>query len=182
MEQRERQMVVAASKAVPATNDNDPSERSRKRNCTERQAGIFSVAAPVVNPAIQKHTFPSPQRPISPRRTEKKRNGIFSGLGEYSPRGRGATYTPPRILPSGDETAVSPTPAPSSQHFDFVSPLGPSRHERQLSDRTRSGNMSRSSLEAVKEEILEDDGQGDWQVVQRRNKRGDSAPCQPTQV
>jgi len=181
-EQRERQLVVAASKAVPPTLDEEPAEGRKKRSCTDREAGIFSIAAPIVHPAIQKHTFPSPQRPISPRRTDKKRNGIFSGLGEYSPRGRGTTYTPPRILPSGDETAVSPTPAPSSQHFDFVSPLGPARHERRLSNRTRSGDMSRSNLEAVKEEVLEDDGEGEWQVVQRRNKRGDSAPCQPMQV
>jgi hypothetical protein len=130
----------------------------RKRNCPDRaiDAGIFKVPA---NPPM------SPRRPISPRRPDKKR--IYTGLGEYSPRGRGKTYTPPRILPSGDETAVSPSPVPSSRRFDFVSPLGPARDSE--------GRSRRASLEVVKEETVDDDG--GWQVVQRRSKRGESAPC-----
>lgn len=87
-------------------------------------------------------------RPLSPRRLEKRRS-VYSGVGEYSPgRGRGTTWTPPRILPSGDETAPIPFPRllPADNHnrhslsdgmepestmsvpsskFDFVSPLGP---------------------------------------------------------
>ncbi|ORY32800.1 hypothetical protein BCR39DRAFT_521630 [Naematelia encephala] len=79
--------------------------------------------ASFIRPALS-----TPQRPLSPRRlAEKKRSGTYTGVGEYSPRGRGHTYTPPRILPSGDETAPSSgSPAPSRNNFDFdfVSPLG----------------------------------------------------------
>lgn len=126
----------------------DDDDLRRKRTCPDRavDAGIFKVPDPPL----------SPRRPISPRRPERKR--IYTGLGEYSPRGRGNTYTPPRILPSGDETAVSPVP--SSRRFEFCSPLGPAR----------DAGARRGSLEAVKEE-------DDWQVVQRRSKRGESAPC-----
>lgn len=136
----------------------------RKRNCPDRtvDAGIFKL--PALPTAIT-----SPLRPISPRRPDKKR--IYSGLGEYSPRGRGRTYTPPRILPSGDETAVSPSPVPSAKRFDFVSPIGPFKDSE--------GRSRRASLEAVKEESVEDDGE--WQVVQRRSRRGDSAPCTENQ-
>jgi len=75
----------------------------------------------------------TPPRPNSPRRFDKRRGGIHTGLGEFSPRGRGGTYTPPRILPSGDETAPyngNGSPAPSLQTFDFVSPLGPASLSR----------------------------------------------------
>jgi hypothetical protein len=170
-EQRERQMLLASS-TTPTIPDVASSEGRKKRNCTDKDAGIFSVAP--INPTIQKHAS-SPQRPLSPRRYDKKRSGVYAGLGELSPRGRGKTYTPPRVLPSGDEMAVSPSPVPSSRHFDFVSPLGPPKQERQL-NAPRSDGMRRSSLEAVKEENLEDEGE--WQVVQRRPRRGGSAPCQ----
>jgi len=171
-EQRERQLLIANS-TTPTVSELAPPESRKKRNCTDKDAGIFSVAP--VNPTIQKHAG-SPQRPISPRRNDKRRNGVYAGVGELSPRGRG-TYTPPRILPSGDEMAVSPSAVPSSRHFDFVSPLGPSKQDRQLNASTsRTGEMRRTSLEAVKEETLEDEGE--WQVVQRRPRRGESAPCQ----
>ncbi|BEI85511.1 hypothetical protein CcaverHIS002_0509120 [Cutaneotrichosporon cavernicola] len=69
-----------------------------------------------------------PLRPNSPRRTDRRRNGVFAGVSEFSPR-RGSTYTPPRVLPSGDETApFSPSPAPSLKSFDFCSPLS-SKHK-----------------------------------------------------
>jgi hypothetical protein len=178
-EQRERQILVNASN--PTSTDKETSSTSRKRNCPDRQAGIFAVATPVLNTPLHKPAFTSPQRPISPRRLERKRNGVYSGLGEYSPRGRGGTYTPPRILPSGDETAVSPSPVPSSRIFDFVSPLGPPRDAAKVDENMRlprKATTRRTSLEAVKEEALEDEGEGDWQVVQRRSRRGESAPCQ----
>jgi hypothetical protein len=168
-EQRERQLLIANSSNAPAPlPDVGPSESRKKRNCTDKEAGIFTVAP--VNPTIQKHAS-SPQRPISPRRQDKKRS-VYSGVGEFSPRGRGNTYTPPRILPSGDETAVSPSPVPSSRHFDFVSPLGPSKRDMPP---PRTNAMRRTSLEAVKEENSED--VGEWQVVNRKHKRGGSAPC-----
>lgn len=166
-EQRERQLLMASGTKASLP-EPEPTESRKKRSCTDKEAGIFSIA---VNPVIQKRVS-SPQRPISPRRQDKKR--VYSGLGECSPRGRG-TYTPPRILPSGDETAVSPSPVPSSRHFDFISPLGPSNRERQVNAPSRTESMRRTSLEAVKEETLEDEGE--WQVVQRRTRRGESAPC-----
>lgn len=164
------------------------SDISRKRNCYGGFEGEDLVetvpqltpprslnAMPLFRPATQ----PTP-RPMSPRRLEKRRNGIYAGIGEYSPRARGSTYTPPRILSSGDETApsTSPSPVPSSLRFDFVSPLGPVRGGR-LDERPvprRSGSLSGLALEAVEEEVLEDDGE--WQVVQRRAGRRSSAPCQ----
>jgi len=162
-EQRERQLLMAGS-TLPTVAEPAPSESRRKRTCTDKEAGIFSVAN---NPVIQKHVA-SPQRPISPRRLDKKR--VYTGVGEFSPR---ASYTPPRVLPSGDEMAVSPSPVPSSRHFDFVSPLGPVK--RDSASLQRNEGMRRTSLEAVKEESSEHEGE--WQVVQRRSRRGDSAPC-----
>lgn len=136
----------------------------------------------------------TPPRHHSPRRFDKRRT--FTGLGEFSPKGRGTTYTPPRILPSGDETAPhSPSPAPPSlQTFDFVSPLGPVKlsklstlnvngHNSRTESYTsigRSGSLSGMSLEAVKEEPLEDEpaslSQGEWTLVTRA-KRAGSLPC-----
>lgn len=142
--------------------------------------GIFGPAATVVtpkkasSPSIAGYIRPAlatPQRPHSPRRLEKRRS-VYNGVGEYSPRGRGSTYTPPRILPSGDETApFASSPAPTSS-FDFVSPLGPVRLGRLES----SGEMTRKgSLDVVKEEAQEDGG---WTVVQgKRSKRAGSLPC-----
>jgi hypothetical protein len=118
----------------------------------------------------------TPTRPMSPRRIEKKRgsiSGIYTGVGELSPRGRGTTYTPPRILPSGDETAPTGSPVPSLQNFDFVSPLGPVKSGRLTAQR-------QVSLEAVKEEPGEegdDAKEGEWTLVQPRGRRGGSAPC-----
>lgn len=122
----------------------------------------------------------TPQRPMSPRRiADRKRTGIYTGMGEYSPRGRGSTYTPPRILPSGDETAPQSTgsPAPSLSKFDFVSPLGPARRSINGDGPSlgRSGSLS-GSLEVVKEEPAEDEGA--WTLVSgKRGRRGGSAPC-----
>ena len=116
------------------------------------------VVGGLIRPAIS-----TPQRPNSPRRFEKRRhNGS-----DYSPRGN--TYTPPRILPSGDETApfANGSPVPTLPKFDFVSPLGPVKMGRLETPR-------KGSLEVVKEEPLEDG----WTVVQNRKaRRADSAPC-----
>jgi hypothetical protein len=107
------------------------------------------------------------QRPMSPRRLDKKRGvtGIYTGMGEYSPRGR--TYTPPRILPSGDETApnANGSPVPTLPKFDFVSPLG-------LVSMGRLATPRKGSLEPVKEE----EETGEWTLV-TRGKRAGSAPC-----
>ncbi len=122
-----------------------------------------------------------PLRPNSPRRADRRRNGVFAGLGEFSPR-RGSTYTPPRVLPSGDETApFSPSPAPSLKSFDFCSPLG-SKYKCNDDDvvmASKNGNMG-SGLEAVKEE---DGEEGDWTVVSKtrrndRSRRAGSEPCE----
>lgn len=91
----------------------------------------------------------TPTRPLSPRRLEKR---------------RGTAWTPPRILPSGDETApfrrfgpdgqpvaTSAAGAPSGQ-FDFVSPLGAVRsgtlatsgptHAQQLAEPSRGASAA----------------------------------------
>lgn len=197
-EEREKRLQAVAKdpeireKAV-AEEEWGPS--SSKRNCMdalqEDHGGIFAVPSTSTPPRshtaspLFKPVLGSPQRPGSPRRLEKRRNGIYAGMGEYSPRGRRTTYTPPRILPSGDETApnmqTSPSPVPSSLRFDFVSPLGPV-HEGTLADGfRRSGSMSRISLEAVKEEPIEGEGEGEWTLVQKRGQRSGSAPCQKPQ-
>ena len=115
---------------------------------------------------------------MSPRRFADKRRAVYTGIGEYSPRGRGGTYTPPRILPSGDETAPQRTgsPAPSLHKFDFVSPLGPAKLGRYESEERTSQLGRKASLEAVKEEPQEGDEDG-WTVVQSRSPRGGSMPC-----
>ncbi|WVQ67527.1 uncharacterized protein L199_005727 [Kwoniella botswanensis] len=131
--------------------------------------------------SIIRPTLLTPQRPNSPRRSsrEKRRNGIYIGMGESSPRGRGGTYTPPRILPSGDETAVrsSGSPVPTLQRFDFVSPLGPVKQGKLangVSGESQAvpsmlGNTGRSgSLEVVREEEGEEDG---WTVVEKKGRR-----------
>lgn len=146
---------------------------------TSPAPGIFGPAATVVTPkrtsspsvaGFIRPSLSTPQRPNSPRRFEKRRS-VYNGVGEYSPRGRG-TYTPPRILPSGDETApFAISPAPSST-FDFVSPLGPVR----LGKLETPGELHRKgSLDVVKEEPAED---GSWTMVQgKRSKRAGSLPC-----
>lgn len=184
-EEREKRLREVAK--VPTEESEGMSDDGRKRNCREREAsgGIFAVpTTPSRSDPIAKVASSTPTRPLSPRRLDKRRGVIHVGLGEYSPRGRGVTYTPPRILPSGDETApvvatTSPSPVPSSLRFDFISPLGPVRGSV-LAEETaprRSGTASRLSLEAVEEEALEDEGEGEWTVVQRRPLRGSSAPC-----
>ncbi|WVQ99560.1 hypothetical protein IAU59_006696 [Kwoniella sp. CBS 9459] len=137
----------------------------------------------VASPSLASFIRPAlstPQRPSSPRRStrDKRRTGIYVGLGEHSPRGRGGTYTPPRILPSGDETAPRSTgsPVPTLQNFDFVSPLGPVKlgklangvpHEARAP--IMLGSIGRSgSLEAVREEEDEEPG---WTVVQKKGRR-----------
>lgn len=127
-------------------------------------------ASPSVSGLIRPATTP---RPNSPRRYADKRRAVYNGMGEYSPRGRGNTYTPPRILPSGDETApfASGSPVPTLPKFDFVSPLGPVKLGRL--DSIDGTAPRKGSLEPVKEE--HEDG---WTVVQsRKTRRADSAPC-----
>lgn len=127
-----------------------------------------------------------PYRAGSPRRADRRRNGIFTGLGEFSPRARGGTYTPPRVLPNGDETAVfgSPSPAPSLKSFDFISPLGPvklGRLSTDIDDDTVMQAKSGSNLEAVLEEGEEDDRSTPaWTlaVSKRRSRRAGSAPVE----
>ena len=141
-------------------------------------------------PGYIRPALSTPQRPMSPRRTEKRRSGVFSGSGELSPRIRGSTWTPPRILPSGDETAPSAyastgSPVPSRQKFDFISPLGPVRLGKLGgmegdSDSPAMPKLGRADslgagLESVKEEPGEEDG---WTMVRNgRKKRAGSAPC-----
>lgn len=141
-----------------------------------------------------------PTRPLSPRRLEKRRS-VFNGVGEYSPgKGRGSTWTPPRILPSGDETAPGsrvtgigkdnsdgmmeePSPVPSGK-FDFVSPLGPVHAGRlnggsglamtPMGDRglQRSGSLTglNGGLDVVKEE-MEGEGEEGWTLVSGKKTR-----------
>jgi hypothetical protein len=136
---------------------------------------VKTPMATYIRPALS-----TPYRPSSPRRTERRRNGIFNVAGDFSPRPRGRNYTPPRLLPNGDETAPfgSPSPAPSRHKFDFVSPLGPVKLGT-LTDADEDTimqpkNSLGSSLEAVQEEGEEE---GSWTVVtHRRQKRAGSAP------
>lgn len=127
-----------------------------------------------------------PYRSGSPRRADRRRNGLFAAMGEFSPRGRGGTYTPPRVLPNGDETAVfgSPSPAPSLKSFDFISPLGAVKRGKlaiDMDDDTvmQPRNSLSGNLEAVQEEGEEDDGVPAWTLVsKRRTKRAGSAPVE----
>lgn len=137
-------------------------------NVTPRRIGSPSLAG-IIRPSLV-----TPKRPNSPRRYSRR--SIHAGVGEYSPRG--GTYTPPRILPSGDETAPfaaqNGSPAPSLQSFDFVSPLGPVKLGRLESHSTVNCLQRKGSLEVVKEESTE----GEWTLVEsRRSKRAGSAPC-----
>lgn len=125
-----------------------------------------------------------PHRSGSPRRSERRRANLFQALGEFSPRSRGSTYTPPRVLPTGDETApFTLSPAPSLKSFDFCSPLGPSKYLREAGIGeedvvmvSKNGNIG-TSLEAVREEEGED---ATWTVVlsKGRSKRAGSEPCE----
>lgn len=195
-EKRLREVAQDSESLEDSVINADERQTSKRKTCVDpayaasaRRTGdgIFtvpSISAPsrsLTSSPLFKPVSASPQRPSSPRRLEKRRNGIYAGMGEYSPRTRRSTYTPPRILPSGDETApnmqTSPSPVPSSLRFDFVSPLGPVHEGTLAGGPRRSGSMSRISLEAVKEEALEDEGESEWQVVQRRAQRSGSAPC-----
>ncbi|OCF32997.1 hypothetical protein I316_05335 [Kwoniella heveanensis BCC8398] len=150
----------------------------------------------VASPSLASFIRPAlstPQRPSSPRRStrDKRRTGIYVGLGEHSPRGRGGTYTPPRILPSGDETAPRSTgsPVPTLHSFDFVSPLGPVKRGKLANGGTLQartpvmlGNIGRSgSLEAVREEEDEEPG---WTLVQKKGRRraGSEPPGEKQQM
>lgn len=125
----------------------------------------------------------APHRPSSPRRTDRRRNSAFAAVGEFSPRNRGSTYTPPRVLPSGDEVApFTPSPAPSLKSFDFCSPFA-AKYKPSDDDIimvSKSGGMG-TSLEAVREE---DGEEGDWTVVVTRarrsvrSRRAGSEPCE----
>ncbi|CAK9781149.1 hypothetical protein CC85DRAFT_269205 [Cutaneotrichosporon oleaginosum] len=126
-----------------------------------------------------------PLRPNSPRRADRRRNNALAGLGEFSPR-RGSTYTPPRVLPSGDETApFSPSPAPTLKSFDFCSPLA-LKYELADDDVVMAAKVGSkgSSLEAVKEE---DGEEGEWSLVSRakrntRSRRAGSEPCEKAEA
>ena len=140
---------------------------------TLRHAGTQNLGS-LIRPALA-----TPSRPQSPRRVEKKRGGMYVGMGEYSPRGRGGTYTPPRILPSGDETAplrATGSPAPSLCKFDFVSPLGPVKLGKLSNGDALVPVLRKASLESVREDPDEDDGKG-WTVVGKRGRRAGSMPC-----
>ncbi|KAL1411406.1 hypothetical protein Q8F55_002362 [Vanrija albida] len=141
-----------------------------------------NIRSPAPMASYIRPALAAPYRSSSPRRTDRRRGSGFPGLGEFSPRARGGTYTPPRVLPSGDETApyASPSPAPPSlKSFDFVSPLGASKFVKAILDDdhdtimvTRNGGKG-TSLEAVEEEV-EEEG---WTVVPKgRTKRAGSAP------
>lgn len=139
-------------------------------NVTPKRVGSPSLAG-IIRPSLV-----TPKRPSSPRRYSRR--SVHNGMGEYSPRG--ATYTPPRILPSGDETAPfgrqNGSPAPSLQTFDFVSPLGPVKSGRLEGTLSANSLQRKGSLEVVKEEAAEGDG---WTLVEgKRSKRAGSAPCQ----
>lgn len=141
-----------------------------------------NIRSPAPMASYIRPALATPYRSSSPRRADRRRGGGFPGLGEFSPRARGGTYTPPRVLPSGDETApyASPSPAPPSlKNFDFVSPLGASKFVKAILDVdqdtimvSRNGSKG-TSLEAVEEEV-EEEG---WTVVPKgRAKRAGSAP------
>lgn len=147
-----------------------PPTPSNSRNATPMSSYI--------RPALS-----APYRASSPRRAERRRNGVFTTVGDFSPRGRGGTYTPPRVLPTGDETAPfgSPSPAPSLKKFDFVSPLGPVKFGKLSTDidddtiMLSKNAIPGSNLEAV----LEEEEDGSWTVVTgRRQKRAGSAPVE----
>ena len=130
--------------------------------------------SPALTNGFIRPALSTPQRSNSPRMMEKRR-ALYNGVGGSSPRGR--TYTPPRILPSCDETAPfanGNVSAPSRANFDFVSPLGPVKMGRLESPLQRS-----NSLDVVQEEEAgDDDCGGDWELVQsRRTKRAGSMPC-----
>ena len=140
----------------------ESSAKKRKQSEPDTEQSIFgpiqSNATPPLAPNSPAKTLAgyirpalsSPQRPSSPRRPDKRRGVAIFGDG--SPRSRGGTYTPPRVLPSGDETA----PAPSRQQFDFASPLGPKG----------AAQSPRVRLEVVQEDPFEPDG-GEWTLVSK---------------
>ena len=143
-------------------------------------SSIFGQAAvkgesPIVRPSSPARSLPGlfrpalsiPSRPLSPRKLAEKKRAVLIGVGEISPR-RGGTYTPPRILPSGDETAPERTSSPvPSRNFDFVSPLGPVRLGLLSNGHAIGGpeTLRRGSLDPVKEEV--EDGEG-WTLVRGR--------------
>lgn len=193
-----RKRRVAAS-APPFTYTNTKTVQKVETESNER-GGIFRIAPLSGSPTSTQASSSSsrsvtpmasyirpalsvPHRPNSPRRMDRRRNGVFAGVGEFSPRSRGLTYTPPRVLPSGDETApFTPSPAPSLKSFDFCSPFGgkykPSDDDIIMV--SKNGSMG-SGLEAVREEDGED---GDWTVVvtrsrrSGRSRRAGSEPCE----
>ncbi|TXT08997.1 hypothetical protein VHUM_02471 [Vanrija humicola] len=155
-----------------------PSLSSSTSACSQSN----NIRSPAPMASYIRPALATPYRSSSPRRADRRRGSGFPGLGEFSPRARGGTYTPPRVLPSGDETApyASPSPAPPSlKNFDFVSPLGTSKFVKSILDSDQDTVMlSRNgakgtSLEAVEEEV-EEEG---WTVVAKgRTKRAGSAP------
>ncbi|ORX35791.1 hypothetical protein BD324DRAFT_581631 [Kockovaella imperatae] len=137
----------------PAAHKPDPQPDSPARGLS----GLF-------RPALS-----TPTRPMSPRRLAEKKRAVLLGCGEKSPR-RGGTYTPPRILPSGDETAPNRVSSPvPSRNFDFVSPLGPVRLGVLAGGSNGVDSPLRGSLEVVKEEA-EEDGADGWTLVKGKNE------------
>jgi len=168
----------------PASSTREP-KPTRSLGTWGNQGSPVGARTPMssyIRPALS-----APYRSSSPRRAERRRNGVFAGIGEFSPRPRGGTYTPPRVLPNGDETAVfgSPSPAPPSlKKFDFVSPLGPVKFgtlTTDIDDDTimQPKNKPVGNLEAVLEEGEDEDN---WSLVtNRRHKRAGSAPVEKTE-
>lgn len=172
---------MTATVPLPPTDSPKTSRANSPASSIFGPAASASTPKRMASPALASFIRPAlstPQRPHSPRRVGDRRRSVYTGIGEYSPRGRGATYTPPRVLPTGDETAfyASGSPAPSLQTFDFVSPLGPVRLGRLDSEPTYPKLQRKGSLEAVKEEPTEtEDG---WTVVKgKRGKRAGSLPA-----
>ncbi|ODN94182.1 hypothetical protein L198_05033 [Cryptococcus wingfieldii CBS 7118] len=151
-----------------------------------RTAGSPSMAS-YIRPSLSNQRTNSPRRTPT-RRDRDKRMYALSGVGELSPAASvRRTYTPPRILPSGDETAPSGFGMPEevkSGRFDFTSPLGPvkmgklvpvnSKSNAGGADGTPPGKTGRSgSLEIVREE---DEEEG-WSIVSRKCRRAGSEPA-----
>lgn len=150
---------------------------------------VSPSVASLIRPSLSNTTWPSSPR-RTPTRSDKRR--VHSFISDLSPASR-RTYTPPMILPSGDETAppsFGSATLPSEMKdgkFDFVSPLGPvkkgklSSNPESLASSTSSSipkpQLGRSgSLEIVREEE-EEDG---WTVVRRRGRRAGSEPVKQT--
>ncbi|WVO16117.1 hypothetical protein L204_103784 [Cryptococcus depauperatus] len=149
---------------------------------TPPRTGLPFVASLIKTSLSNSSRSNSPRR--TPTRSNKRRS--LTGLGELSPASR-RTYTPPRILPSGDETAplsfgggLSLPPEVKGATFDFVSPLYPAKTDRLplgMEDPNQPAlsrpNMSRSGSLGIVREEEEEEG---WTAVQRKDRRAGSEP------